>query len=405
MQDSTRDWEIESSLMSKVYGRCYVNLAATHSEDSAGGLFANRDPFKKLYFWIEPTTYIGLPKSQVLPDYLEKDSVLACRAWILQENILAPRTLHFGPEQIIFECSKMIAAEGYPLGFHQTSRTGEEYKTFKQRFYQFHLNAISGSNWNLESFWSDIVKNYSHRKISKDSDVLVALSGIVSQMSALSTSQDQYVAGLWRSDLPRALMWFPKGPVTKTDIYVAPSWSWASLRCEVVFMPRNSYWNKLDVYHAKLDILDVRFTPTNIPFGPVSSASLRVTGLLAEGFTHDKRTSKHDVRFALDQSGSEGYASLSSDESQSLSRRETRKANTMPHGEVYYCLFVQSGVYWNMDFIESLLLAPTGRERGQYRRVGTWTRDGPELPFSQASVLDPSMYEEISGNRVTISII
>jgi Heterokaryon incompatibility protein (HET) len=43
IQDSVKDWENESSMMSKVYSRCYVNIAATHSRNSAGGLFVDRD--------------------------------------------------------------------------------------------------------------------------------------------------------------------------------------------------------------------------------------------------------------------------------------------------------------------------------------------------------------------------
>jgi hypothetical protein len=299
----------------------------------------------------------------------------------------------------------MIAAEGYPLGFDQVRETGERYEPFKQRFYKFHLNEISGSKWNLKSFWWDIVRNYSNRRISKDSDVLVALSGIASQMSALARSRDQYVAGLWCSDLPRTLMWTPIGPATETVTYVAPSWSWASLRCDGINLPRNSYINIHDGVYDRLDILDVKFTPTNIPFGPVSGASMRVTGLLAKGLAHDEQTSEDDVSFILDQSGSRGYVSLLDDKSQFMLRRATRKGNTTPHGEIYYCLFVLSNVYAHTPFIEGLLLAPTGRERGQYRRVGSWFQHGVDSLNSCASVLDPSMYEEVLGNQVTISIV
>ncbi|KAI8713666.1 HET domain-containing protein [Fusarium sp. LHS14.1] len=66
-----------------------------------------------------------------------------------------------------------------------------------------------------------------------------AISALAEQMSLVLN--DQYVAGLWRKDIIRGLLWqtlkddpnFParriKGP------YVAPSWSWASIHPGLVF--------------------------------------------------------------------------------------------------------------------------------------------------------------------------
>jgi hypothetical protein len=43
------------------------------------------------------------------------DSPLCRRAWVLQERVLAPRTIHFG-EQLFFECQKCQACETFPRG-------------------------------------------------------------------------------------------------------------------------------------------------------------------------------------------------------------------------------------------------------------------------------------------------
>ena len=39
IQDSKEDWNVESSLMAKVYSGCVLNLAAASSKDCNGGLF------------------------------------------------------------------------------------------------------------------------------------------------------------------------------------------------------------------------------------------------------------------------------------------------------------------------------------------------------------------------------
>ncbi|KAK3358097.1 hypothetical protein B0T25DRAFT_440444, partial [Lasiosphaeria hispida] len=42
IQDSTADWEAESAAMARVYGLTSVNIAATSSLDSRGGLLFDR---------------------------------------------------------------------------------------------------------------------------------------------------------------------------------------------------------------------------------------------------------------------------------------------------------------------------------------------------------------------------
>lgn len=41
-QDDQLDWEEQSALMATIYSNCYLNLAATYSPNSNGGLFLER---------------------------------------------------------------------------------------------------------------------------------------------------------------------------------------------------------------------------------------------------------------------------------------------------------------------------------------------------------------------------
>ena len=45
-----------------------------------------------------------------------------------------------------------------------------------------------------------------------------------------TSTSDEYLAGLWRKDIEKQLLWFAKSPSTEAKYfaYRAPSWSWAS---------------------------------------------------------------------------------------------------------------------------------------------------------------------------------
>jgi hypothetical protein len=71
--------------------------------------------------------------------------------------------------------------------------------------------------------------NYTMRKLSFAEDKLPALSGITHKFS--ESMPDTYLAGLWRGDLVRGLLWksFLDGKMSRPVSYRAPSWSWAAL--------------------------------------------------------------------------------------------------------------------------------------------------------------------------------
>lgn len=57
---------------------------------------------------LESHSFSSIPHETVQP--------LFNRAWIVQERVLAPRTLHFGSEYVFWECGKERASEVHPNG-------------------------------------------------------------------------------------------------------------------------------------------------------------------------------------------------------------------------------------------------------------------------------------------------
>ena len=150
------------------------------------------------------------------------------RAWVLQERLRSPRILHFGRNEVFFECNKLIATETYPSGLPASCHLATKAK--------------------LLPSWTKIVEEYSSRQLTYLSDKLVALSGIAHHLALHkeSTLSTRYLAGLWGgADLVRQLAWYCNQtgaqlggggkPCHSRISDQTPTWSWASLNAEVIF--------------------------------------------------------------------------------------------------------------------------------------------------------------------------
>jgi len=87
------------------------------------------------------------------------------------------------------------------------------------------------------SLWRQLVQNYTLRDLTYPDDRFPALSGVASEIQ--KRIDDIYIAGLWRDDLHRGLVWevHRSGPAAK---YRAPSWSWASIDGRVLFKEKGN---------------------------------------------------------------------------------------------------------------------------------------------------------------------
>ena len=123
IQDSTSDWQQESSQMCDVYRHCLLCIAAGSASGSTKGLFNNRDPTQLIASCI---TEMARPDhTQQVFNLIDLDfwknrvvrSPLNQRAWVLQERLLAPRILRFEKDQLYWECSMSLNCESFPKGF------------------------------------------------------------------------------------------------------------------------------------------------------------------------------------------------------------------------------------------------------------------------------------------------
>ena len=101
-------------------------------------------------------------------------------------------------------------------------------------------NVYSGSRLDGYAYWDGIVDVYTRSSLTRQEDKLIALSGIAQEMTLLLN--DEYLAGLWKKNLPYQLLWSITKPLTdnhgdpcfRPQEYRAPTWSWASIDGHVV---------------------------------------------------------------------------------------------------------------------------------------------------------------------------
>jgi len=241
VQDSPQDWRSEASTMQAVYRNSYLTISAVVGAHNASGLFYPRKPVE-----VQPTVvniaYSSCDKPKPFLHAMEfllvhnnniwgVGNVTTKRGWCLQERILPSRVLHFGAQQVFWECYENHACETIPAS-HAPRRKAT--RLWKVLLGEEPFIDSSGPYEDLFSEWYRMLSHYSSCQLTHASDKLVAISGLADDMKlALNTRrpgiQHTYVAGLWAEDLRLGLYWSLDTFGSRPTVYRAPSWSPMSL--------------------------------------------------------------------------------------------------------------------------------------------------------------------------------
>ena len=287
IQDSEVDWLQEAALMGPTYSNSYCNitaaLPASGSEDS--GCFFTRDTKAwESFFIFNQRSY---PPTKFHVSRWHEDPSIFHRGWVFQERLLCPSTLIFGKD-MLWECRETFSRElSYALSRSTVEHASDTIMDFKNMVAPFPKERLRVS---FQASWKRMIGEYSNCQFTVPGDKLVALSGIASALSRLSPG-DEYLAGLWKSQLPQGLLWYtlewqPPRPVD----WRAPTWSWASAEGYIAFMPIDE-WGKFqaDYDQVLVEIHDAFAIPVsgysgmqNEEFGPVKGACLVLNAPFAQ---------------------------------------------------------------------------------------------------------------------------
>jgi hypothetical protein len=271
--------------MASIYEGSMITIAAAASKDGNGGCFINGPSVHTI---VQPGRRGDEVSARKCPrhDGFEDESwfhttnnlPLFSRAWTFQEELLATRVLYFCSDEIVFQCKSSISCQCGGI----SSYLEEEKKYTTKKQYQDALLEYGEPQYQ----WSRIVKQYSARYLTKESDRLPALSGLTGIFR--NKGLDEFVAGMWTKALPLWLTWEVYGSQVSPDpaVYVAPSWSWVQIvsgnQIEYAHCGWRKHGNspKLDI---KLSIVDVHCELAGTdPSGTIKSGYIDVLGPVVE---------------------------------------------------------------------------------------------------------------------------
>lgn len=181
IQDSPEDRIQYVAELPNIYEHAILNIAATKASDFHSGIFRSE------------------PRSSITkPSHGDDMDPLKSRAWMFQEKWLSRRVISFGSSEMTWRCETADRCE------------------CKGR------SARGRTEWSIDDRYTSIVPEYTTRSLFHENDTLVAVSSLAYETA--TATGDQYVAGLWRSDLLRGLLWTAKSSGERQKDYVAPTW-------------------------------------------------------------------------------------------------------------------------------------------------------------------------------------
>lgn len=145
----------------------------------------------------------------------------------------------------------------------------------------------------------DLLTEYTRRAITHDEDRLVALAALASRFWEAHGSNDTFAADLWTSSIRGYLLWRPSSfPLgirnSRPSAYVAPSWSWASVKCcgGVDWPGQGSPTETNEKGQHYVEVLQCATTlkSKELPFGQVTDGRIRLRGPFRPELQHQSRT-------------------------------------------------------------------------------------------------------------------
>lgn len=262
IQDSNEDWRKESVNMGDIFQNAFLTIAAHCAADDSEGFLCTALVQRQAFVHREQGCAIGVHRFSNA-DVDVTGSGLAKRGWVLQERLLATRTLHFTRGQVYLENFMNILGEsGYQeeepqLQISEQTGTRLIRSAFLSPSDMPQLRRMFGlsSDWGNKRRkpltksshkdgrnsgqittieWLKLVEMYSRCDLTKDTDKLIAIAGMARKLH--SNTGVAWCAGIWEDYVCEGLLWLR----TIDDLHPssqprAPSWSWASWDGNVQF--------------------------------------------------------------------------------------------------------------------------------------------------------------------------
>jgi len=404
IQDSTTDWTNEAEMMSAVYNNAVCTIAFLFPPN-VGFCQVREDPRALTPCvvghppWWERGIYI-VPKEEKLSRFSSSNWPLSSRAWVLQEQLLSPRTILYGHRTIMWECGQEFYDELAFSGEEIYSRVALKPNIHMSRYQPSQTTESISLDARVERRvkklgvfpqWARLIREYRRRNLSHSSDRLMAIVGIARAFQ--SEHGFTYLAGTWREHLPRSLLWYIETArvrkmaepflVRELPSKPVPTWSWLVgpiyVYCDVVIPGGGiSNWNP-NLFVAKF----LHFRWSNEPVNhnpPTAYYDFDGLRIALEFATHTTTIlpkepyGEHNCHRLSCDSLEQGLAScLGLDRKHLAASYHCDNLETLyqPPAEVHIALIAEEVDLNYRHDLQGLALAP-GVESGTWKRLGYW---------------------------------
>jgi hypothetical protein len=368
IQDSSQDWEQESALMAQVYGGCVLNIAATSANNGNEGCF-----FDRTKSWISRIPYKA-PGYETEAyhctnqNWGQPRNALKSRGWLIQEQHLSTRTLHFTDSQVFWECFQRTSCEQYVEG------APEGYLRITTPYDFATKTPVDRSKW------FQLLQLYVRTDLTHSKDRLVSIGGLAQEIQ--KSTNEEYIAGFWRGEIDDilCLTWMcssrgaSPSPGVKNDTSSNPSWSWAYI-IKAPQLTLEWHRGRIPILLVQLHDLKYEYATFN-RFGDVKNATLRLRcKILGQALVSHQPHHEHQHTVIMG-----GYKSLNVAVEWDLA--DEVHSDTQMITVHVLAVWSTGGGYFEEE--RGLLLQPTGVRKGQYRRLGVYYEIFDDQSFTQA---------------------
>ena len=271
LMDSSEDRTRHVPRMGIIFHNAALTLSASVSISADEGLICSRSkklPEAKIPYRNKDGVPLGhFFATSYKPRSFNSDvtkSDLNSRAWCLQARALSRRILHFGYDQLFWECDAGVWCEDTSLRCsaqslrdpmvewraglvkYKRGRNSEELREIADGKNTRPVSAAEDVP-KIYMLWYGLVAQYTKRLLPREKDKSSGIAGLAYVFACLISQRqtqvgpnkpkaDTYICGLWQNDLPFGLLWsagsfhkwrnkFVKYPAAPR----APSWSWLSV--------------------------------------------------------------------------------------------------------------------------------------------------------------------------------
>ncbi|KAJ5035120.1 uncharacterized protein L3040_008380 [Drepanopeziza brunnea f. sp. 'multigermtubi'] len=267
IQGDGDDWDRESAFMGQIYRRSLCTIAACLGDDCTVGLFGRREAARLPACQVKCADKGNAGRFFKLAPQIDhwytsvELSTLSTRGWVMQERLLAVRTIFFTEEGVFWQCS-----EGSSSEFMDNVETNWADRFTPQPAKPRFVDLVRDWRADAQEFdfkptgkittdtipffawkhtrsrkvearpWHNLVYEFTRRNLSQPRDRLSAVQGIANEFAA--STNDVYVdnAGVWKSDILGGIAWYRHWEQASAPLAIAPSWSWASTTGAIVSM-------------------------------------------------------------------------------------------------------------------------------------------------------------------------